>query len=350
MNKIININLAGQAIAIDEKAYESLSNYMNTLDKHFKNTDSGSEILEDIEARIAEMFLGKLKAGHSFIDQAAVDEAIEVMGKPSDMGIDEEQEEHTHQQSYQNTNKKLFRDPDDKVIGGVCSGIAAYFDLDVSLIRIAFVASVVFAGIGILPYILMWIILPEAITAQDKFRMRGETPDIDDIAKKIRNEAENVANNIKKNDSLNRTFSTAGDILSNIIRWFAKLFSGGILIALIIFGVAIATSLMFGAGGAHIHFNDRSVVFPQVFESEILTNFFFITLASLILIPICAVIYILICFIFNIHRSRFNLKGIFAVWLLCLAAFVGISIYGSSQLQYDEIEEFRYELRDADTV
>lgn len=349
MNKIININLAGQAIAIDEKAYDSLSNYMRTLENHFKNTDSGSEILQDIEARMAEMFLGKIKAGHEFIDQDAVDEAIEVMGRPSDMGIEDETSSNS-EQHHQETKKKLFRDSDDKVIGGVCSGLAAYFDLDVSLIRIAFVISVVFFGVGVLPYILLWIVLPEAITAQDKFRMRGETPDIDDIAKKIRNEAENVANNIKKNDSLNRTFSTAGDILTNLVRWFAKLFSGGVLIALIIIGVSVAATLVFTSSGGNIYVDNQAIAIPQIFESEILTNFFFITLASLILIPIAAVIYLLICFIFNIRMHRFNLKAIFAVWLICLAAFIGISIYGSGQLQVEELEEFQYELRECDTV
>lgn len=349
MNKIININLAGQAIAIDEKAYDSLSKYMRTLENHFKNTDSGSEILQDIESRMAEMFLGKIKAGHTFIDQAAVDEAIEVMGRPSDMGIEDETNTDS-EQHYQDTTKKLFRDPDDKVIGGVCSGLSAYFDLDVSLIRIAFVISVVFFGVGVLPYIILWIILPEAITAQDKFRMRGETPDIDDIANKIRKEAENVANNIKKNDSLNRTFSTVGELLSNLIKWFAKLFSGGVLIALIIIGVAVAATLVFTSGGGNIYLDHKTIAIPQIFASEILTNFFFITLASLILIPISAVIYLLICFIFNIRMHRFNLKAIFAVWLICLAAFIGISVYGSGQIQVEELEEFEYELRDGNTV
>lgn len=350
MNKIININLAGQAIAIDEKAYDTLKSYLSTLEKHFRNTSSGSEILEDIEARIAEMFQIKIRNGQSFIDQAAVDEAIEVMGSPKDMGYAEEAEEVYEEEEYDG-RKKLFRDSEDKILGGVCSGLAAYLDVDTSVVRLLTIVLVIFAGIGIIPYLILWVILPQTRTPQDRFRMHGETPDIDRIAKRVRKEAENVASNIKKNESLRNVGQSIVDLFAGIIRWFSKFFGGAVLMALVIAGVAITTAFIFGMSDtANIRIDGNILTLPHVFESALLSKFFMLSLLLIIVIPIGALAYLLISFIFNLPMQRFNLKTIFATWLLCLAIFVGISIYGSSQLKYDDWQDFKYELEDVNTI
>ncbi|MFY0644191.1 MAG: PspC domain-containing protein [Bacteroidia bacterium] len=350
MNKIININLAGQAIAIDEKAYDTLKSYLATLEKHFRNTSSGSEILEDIEARIAEMFQIKIRNGHTFIDQAAVDEAIEVMGSPNDMGYAEEAEEVYEEEQYDG-RKKLFRDSEDKILGGVCSGLAAYLDVDTSVVRLLTIVLVIFAGIGIIPYLILWIILPQTRTPQDRFRMHGETPDIDRIAKRVRQEAENVASNIKKNESLRSVGQSIVDLFARVIRWFSKFFGGAVLMALVIAGVAITTAFIFGMSEtANIRIDGNILTLPHVFESALLSKFFMLSLLLIIVIPIGALAYLLISFIFNLPMQRFNLKTIFATWLLCLAIFVGISIYGSSQLKYDDWQDFKYELEDVNTI
>ena len=205
MNKIIQINLAGQAISIDEVAYDKLKAYLDSIEDQFSGSPGGTEIQEDIEARIAEMYLQKFKTGKSFINMQDVEETIEIMGNPKEMGQAEEEseEEPSFEQEYtgkqhSKSGKKLFRDPEERILGGVCSGLAAYFDLDVSLVRLIFIASSVFFGVGILPYVLLWFILPEAETAQDRARMRGSVPDINEIVNNIRKEAENVADNFKK--------------------------------------------------------------------------------------------------------------------------------------------------------
>jgi len=225
MNKIIQINLEGQAISIDEKAYESLKNYLDLLEKHSKNTASGEEILSDIRSRLSELFSNKTKAPNTFINEIDVQNAIEVMGKPADLGItgSEEFEEieipaesddvakekkldtvieeakQEHSNAHDNHTKKLFRDPDNKALGGVCSGLAAYFNIDVSIVRIITVLLVLFGfGFPIPIYLILWAVIPEAKTTHDKFRMTGETPDIGEIADRIRNEAQNVADSLKK--------------------------------------------------------------------------------------------------------------------------------------------------------
>ena len=156
MNKIIQINLAGKAVSIDEQAYQKLSEYLKQLENHFASTPDGSEILGDIESRIAELFFSKLKKGNAFINDTDVTEAITLMGTPSDMGIEDEYEEQaSNQTSSVETSKKLFRDPNDRVLGGVCSGLAAYFGMDTSLMRVITILLVVFAGLPIFIYIIL---------------------------------------------------------------------------------------------------------------------------------------------------------------------------------------------------
>ena len=170
MNKIIKINLAGQAVSIDEQAYESLSQYMRSLEKHFVNTESGKEILEDIEARIAELFFATLRS-NDFISEMHVQEAITLMGTAQDMGAEEGEESETTHVFSEPKRKKLFRDKDDAVFGGVCSGIGAYYGLDTSAVRVIFVLLVLLAGAPIVAYIILWAIIPAAITHQDRYRM-----------------------------------------------------------------------------------------------------------------------------------------------------------------------------------
>ena len=196
MNKIIKINLAGQAVSIDEQAYDSLSHYMRSLEKHFVNTESGKEILDDIEARIAELFFAKLRV-NDFISEVHVQEAITLMGTAQDMGAEDHDESQDSQGYKDPKRKKLFMDKDDAIFGGVCSGIGAYYGLDTIAVRIIFILLVMLAGAPIVAYIILWAIIPAAITPQDRYRMHGDASTISDIANNIREEAASVSSNLR---------------------------------------------------------------------------------------------------------------------------------------------------------
>ena len=200
MNKIIKINLAGQAVSIDEQAYNSLSQYMRSLEKYFINTESGKEILEDIEARIAELFFATLRS-NDFISEIHVQEAITLMGTAQDMGAEDNDESQDSQAYKDPKRKKLFRDKEDAIFGGVCSGIGAYYGLDTIAVRIMFILLVMLAGAPIVAYIILWAIIPAAITAQDRYRMHGDASTISDIANNIREEATNVSSNLRNEAS-----------------------------------------------------------------------------------------------------------------------------------------------------
>ncbi|HLF46745.1 MAG TPA: PspC domain-containing protein [Chitinophagaceae bacterium] len=169
MKKIININLSGRVIPIEDSAYEKLQSYIESLRRYFANEDGRDEIINDIESRIAELMSEKVRKGTTAISDEDVDEIAKSMGRPEDFEAEEADEAKHSQQKSQATSEpvtprkksRLFRDSSDKFLGGVCSGIANYLNVDPAIVRILF-AIITFGGfgLGVLIYILLWIILP----------------------------------------------------------------------------------------------------------------------------------------------------------------------------------------------
>lgn len=205
MNKIFNINLGGYPFTIDDDAYHSLDKYLSTIKRHFANSEGCEDIIADIEIRIAELFNEELK-GQPIVGQREVENVIKVMGTPEEFGATEEehvkdkgQKSHSHSDSKKyTTGKRLFRDPDEKVIGGVCSGLSAYFGINEPVwLRILFVFTF-FTGVGIMLYFVLWIAIPEAKSSGDKLSMKGEKIDVTNIARKVEEEINNLTNTISE--------------------------------------------------------------------------------------------------------------------------------------------------------
>jgi phage shock protein PspC (stress-responsive transcriptional regulator) len=178
MKKVININFQGRVVPIEETAYDILKQYVEALRRFFANEEGKEEIINDIESRIAELFAETLKKGSTCITDVDVNNIIASMGRPEDFESEEENvksqlggEQKKQEQSYQQTTnqqsfysgepRKLYRDENHKVLGGVCSGIANYFGIDRIIVRIIaiFVSSVFF-----IPYIIIWIAVPSSAT------------------------------------------------------------------------------------------------------------------------------------------------------------------------------------------
>lgn len=189
MNKVFNINLGGYPFTIDLDAYEHLENYLETIHHHFRHSEGYEEITGDIEGRMAELFQEQLD-GRPIVTLEDVKAAISVMGTPEDFGA-EPIEEHTQKRTDKENRlfrpgKRLFRNPDDKVVGGVCSGIAAYLGIQDPLwVRLAFVLIIISGGVGIPAYLILWAIVPEADSASDRLAMRGEPVNVSNIGKII---------------------------------------------------------------------------------------------------------------------------------------------------------------------
>ncbi len=170
MDKTININIAGSLFQIDEDAFNILRDYLLAINNRFRNVQGGHETVEDIESRISEIFQSQ-KGLAGVISKENVEAMISIIGKPEDFDLNEEQPEH---QTYSSQKRRMYRNPDDKIIGGVCSGIGAYVDTDPVLFRILFVIGF-FLGIGFFLYIVLWIALPEANTEGRKREMYGSS-------------------------------------------------------------------------------------------------------------------------------------------------------------------------------
>ncbi len=210
MKKIVNINLGGYPFTIDIDAYDKMEEYFVSLEKYFGEYDNPHEIIFDIEVRMAELF--KENAGeHAILSLSDVDKAIKILGTPEDFSkdniVDDENNENdeksykseeSNRRSYEyRVGKKIYRDPDNKVIGGVCSGLANYLGVpDPIWIRLLFVLLFV-SGISPLIYIILMIIIPKAKTTAERKEMRGEPIDIDTIAQSIEDEFNNLTDQFK---------------------------------------------------------------------------------------------------------------------------------------------------------
>ena len=169
MKKIININLSGRVIPIEDAAYERLQRYIESLRQYFVHEESKDEIINDIESRIAELMNDKVKKGAAAVTEADIEEIINSMGRVEDFEQADAAQGRTSTEGtasepfikITSTRGRLYRDKSDKILGGVCSGIANYMNVDPAIIRLLF-AIITFGGFGfgILIYILMWIIIP----------------------------------------------------------------------------------------------------------------------------------------------------------------------------------------------
>ncbi len=179
MKKTIQINLAGTVFHIDDDAYELLRNYLNSVERKFSHDQGGSEVIQDLESRIAELFTEKLNAHKEVVGLQDVRETLEVLGTPSDMGGQDNQEhqgghgrrsrgDYGHDRRY----KRMYRDSVDKPVGGVCSGLAYYFNTDPLLLRVLFVIGLL-VGFGFLLYLVLWIALPVAESPEQLDEMRN---------------------------------------------------------------------------------------------------------------------------------------------------------------------------------
>ncbi|MGB5981886.1 MAG: PspC domain-containing protein [Nonlabens sp.] len=185
MNKTININLAGLFFHIDENAYNRLQRYLSSVRKSFAGTQGAEEIMSDIESRIAELFLEKRANDQQVISIIHVEEVIEVMGQPEDYEVDEEIFEEAPRNKFQRPNfgsKQLFRDTSNGYVGGVCAGLAHYVNLEVIWVRLIWVFLFISSVGWLIPvYIVLWILVPDAVTNNQRLKMMGKELNINNI-------------------------------------------------------------------------------------------------------------------------------------------------------------------------
>ena len=228
MKKTYNINLGGIVFHIDEDAYELLDKYLSNLRIHFSKEEGAEEIVHDMELRISELFSERLNEKNQVITLKDVEEIIAQMGKPEEFSEDATQDTNEYIKE-EKTPKRLFRDPDNKVIGGVCSGIAAYFGWDVTILRILLIilafpifwnGAFIIKGI-VLFYIIAWIIIPEATTATEKLSMKGMKVNVENIGKTVTDGFEKV-NDFVKSEKPRSFLQRVGEAIVGVVGFLIK--------------------------------------------------------------------------------------------------------------------------------
>jgi len=260
MNKTININLGGIFFHIDEIAYQKLRGYLDSIRRSLSDDPKGrDEIITDIESRIGEILSEKIKDVRQVINEQDIDEVIEVMGKPEDYMVDDE---IFNDDSYGNYStqrrRKLYRDGNDRFLGGVSSGMAHYLNVDVIWIRLGWLIAAFGFGFGFIVYPLLWILLPEANSTAEKLEMEGAEVNITNIEKKIRDEIsvastrvkdgiDEVSDKVKNADYKkygNRAKSGSQDLVDTLGRVFVTIFMViGKFIGVLLIIVAVTTIL-----------------------------------------------------------------------------------------------------------
>ena len=247
MKTTVNINISGQSFIIDEDAFQHLSVYLNNIKSRFSNENEAKEVVEDIEARIAELFITTSTASRSVVSMQQVEQVIAKLGKPEDIFMEDESSESksnfnagASQSNHQNrSNARLFRNPDDKKVSGLLSGISAYFGLaDPSILRIIFVVLCVFsAGTLAIPLIVIYIglsaILPLANTASEKLQMRGEDVNLNNIKRSVQQEMSRGVNVARTSGQ--QFFDSVIDVIKSIFMFLPKLISGFTLAISLVF-------------------------------------------------------------------------------------------------------------------
>jgi phage shock protein PspC (stress-responsive transcriptional regulator) len=254
MNKTVNINLGGMFFHIDEDAYQKLTRYFEAIKRSLSNSSGQDEIIKDIEMRVSELLTEKQKTDKHVVGLKDVDEVIAVMGQPEDYRIDEEGTENTSTNfsSSSSQTRKLYRDKDNGMIGGVATGLGHYFGIDPVWMKIIFLVLLFVKGVGLIPYIILWIVVPKAKTTAEKLEMTGEPVTISNIEKKVREEFENASEKFKNanyDEMGNRVKTGAekvGSSFGNFIIAVLKAFSKFLGVILIIAGLFILAALFIG--------------------------------------------------------------------------------------------------------
>lgn len=225
MKEITRIHLAKTPFSAEIDAKKSLEKYLNSIQK---NMHAEPEAMQEIEARMVELLAERGVSKDGVISHDDVLAVQKQMGEPRDFSDDDETVDEAHDSNVNDRPvKQLMRDTEHGLIGGVCAGVAAYFGVNPLWIRlIAIFSPFITFGTAVLIYIVMWLSIPEARTASDKLRMRGEPVTLDAL-KRL-----SVDDNTKK-----QAASTAAKIFRFLLGIILAMIAFGLLVALLVGGV-----------------------------------------------------------------------------------------------------------------
>ena len=353
MNKTIIININGIVFHIEEDAYEVLKAYMTDVKRHFMNSEDSLEITTDIENRIAEMF-NELLAGENkqVIVEQDVRKVIEQMGTVEDFEHAEEDTKASFSNTYANNadTRRLFRDPDDHLVSGVCAGIANYFDIQAVWIRLAFAISFFIFGSGFILYIILWIVIPKAVTRADRMAMKGEKLNLQGFKKNFEEEMGSMRDHFSTLHKEATPFVyRARDFTGDFLHHLGVFFSGagrviikliGILILLMCLGFLVFTVVGFVALISFGRFEPFHGL-PYRLLAHHHATYIYVSAFLIAIIPLLSIIMLVFKGVFNVGMvNRSTGTTALVVWLCSIGVFVycvtGIVAEFRSSASYSE--------------
>lgn len=356
MKKTLTVNLGGIVYNIDEDAYRLLDNYLKNLRLHFRKQQGAEEIVNDIEIRIAELFSEQVTNVKQVIAITDVEEIISRVGKPEDFGDEDDEAGDSKKKSHSDAtgqnggqttapNRRLYRDPDNRMLGGVAAGLAAYLGWDITLVRVLMVILVFIPYCPmIILYLIAWIVTPEACTAAQKLNMRGQAVTVENIGKTVTDGFERVAKGM--NDYVNanqpRTFlQKVADIFVNVIALLFKiiLVITAIILCPFLFIAAIVlitilvaiVAVLIGAGTAIFSLLPE---LPVVFGSPLAWDSPWVLVSCIVFIlfigiPIFTLVYTILRSVFNWQPMAKGIRlSLLITWLITLPLLLIFLVIG----------------------
>ena len=384
MKKNISINICGTIYAIDEDAYQLLENYLQSMKNYFRNEEGGDEIADDIEHRVAELLWEYKEKGMTAVNIETIKEIINKVGNPADIDGEASSHSETSDGSYDRSEhsenffssfgdetsifgkirknistRRFYRNADNKMLGGICSGLADYFGVgDVTIWRLA-ILVLAFVGWGFnmsffhhifpfniinftfnflvpLTYFVIWIVVPEARTAEDKLRMQGMDVNPENIREQVVSDSERT-----KTERVT-TENKASGCLKTLLICFALLLMLPLLIAFIAVLIAIFVACMFVFGGVSV----VAGIFPEIVDlaepiSACGPALWVGLIAALLAVGIPINAFIRLFKSNTKPLSPYKVTGILFIWLLSIAVIVGSVVSGAMN-----IEKFKTEMRE----
>ena len=350
MNKTISINLGGFFFHIDEDAYQKLSRYFDAV-KRSLSADGRDEIMKDIESRIAELFQERLKNDKQVVGLTEIEEVISIMGQPEDYKIDDEKS--TYQSSSSSStnfyypSKRLYRDKENGMLGGVMAGLGHYLGIDTLWLRIIMVILFFGFGTGLFVYIVLWILVPEAVTTTQKLEMKGEPITISNIEKKVKEgfdditskfsniDHEKIANTAKSGAT--RIGSTIEEVITTIFKVFAKIIGAFIVFfsGIGLLGIIITSIIMIFSSTMPDNYILNNIQTPIGLETPLWAQGMLLLLGFGI--PLFFLLILGLKLIVNNLRSIGNYVkySLLAVWLIAVGIIISLGINEASQLAFE---------------
>ncbi|MBT4153963.1 MAG: PspC domain-containing protein [Candidatus Magasanikbacteria bacterium] len=373
MKKVTNITIAERVFFIEEDAYALLKQYLDAIAAHYSDEQEKVEIISDIEGAVAEHLSGMINDHKQAVTVGDVNKMQDKLGSVGDIvGEEVPETEGASAKNAPNESsdapKRLFRDPDDKYLAGVASGLAAYFGIDPVIVRVLFIISTLFWGWGGLVYIVLWIATPEAVSVQDKMRMHGTPVTIKDIEKFVKKGEVEVKKStqqfakkvgekvqtVKKNDSgqkgtlravVSAPFKALGALLEGLGKGLASLVPvigvliGSILSLAVIISISAVGIFLFG-------FFMNTEQFVQEFNiAELVGTYQPIVVASLsfAVLAIPALLLLLAGISLMLRKSIFKVAIVVPLIIIWIASIIGagvvaVNLAPNIQAIHDNIE------------